>query len=130
MVRQLVNWLLGPWGRDILAVYVANSAWINGVVVLYAVLLTAANLNMRRIERAARADPRAIGSTESDRAYWEEIIARASFFPLVAGSRSLIPRRTNVRNILRLVALAPGEADSPPDADPSSRTAEPREDAP
>jgi hypothetical protein len=128
MVRQLVNWLLGPWGRDVLAVYVANSVWINGAVVLYAIVLTAANLNMRRIERAARADPREAGSTESDSAYWEEIIARASFFPLVAGSRSLVPHRTNVRNLLRLVALEPGEADSPPDTDPASHAAERRED--
>jgi hypothetical protein len=129
MVRQLVNWILGPWGREILAFYVANSAWINGAVVLYAVVLTAANLNMRRIARAARADPRSVGSAESDTAYWEEIIARASFFPLVAGSRSLIPHHTNVHNLLRLLALERGEADSPLDTDPASRAAERREDA-
>jgi hypothetical protein len=129
MVRQLVNWILGPWGRDILAFYVAHSAWINGVVVLYGVVLMVANLNLRRIERAAKADPRASGSGGSDEAYWEDTISRVSFFPLVAGSRSLIPRRTNIRNILSLVAPAPEEAPSPPDADPSGRAAERREDA-
>src|SRR5512139_1725842 len=99
MVRGLVNWLLGPWGRDVLAFYVAHSLWINGAIVLYGIVLTAANLNLRRIDRAVQIYREAHGAVPQDDAFWAAIIEQASFFPLVAGPRSLTPRRTTILNL-------------------------------
>jgi len=128
MVRSLVNWLLGPWGRDVLAFYVAHSLWINGAIVLYGVVLTAAHLNLRRIERAVQARQNADGAAPSVDAFWIEIIDQASFFPLVAGPRSLTPRRTTVRNLRLLVR--PTALASPASADRSeTKASEPHEDA-
>jgi len=106
MVRGLVNWLLGPFGRDVLAFYVAHSLWINGAIVLYGLVLTAAHLNLRRIERSVQAYRNADGSAPAEDAFWAAVIEQASFFPLVAGPRSLAPRRTTVSN-LRLLTEPP-----------------------
>jgi hypothetical protein len=86
--------------------------WINGAVVLYGILLTAAHLNQRRIQRAALPHRRADGTVPADDAFWASIIKQASFFPLVAGPRSLIPRRTTAANLRQLDSLAPNEPGS------------------
>jgi hypothetical protein len=122
MVRALVNWLLGPWGREVLAFYVAHSLWINGAVVLYGALLTVAHLNLRRIARAADPHRGADGSAPADDAFWTAMIKQASCFPLVAGPRSLIPRRTTPAN-LRLL-------DSRPPSQPARRSTKPPKDTP
>jgi hypothetical protein len=128
MVRQLVNWILGPWGREVLAFYVANSVWINGAVVLYGVVLLVANLNLRRIERGAAAFPNLGAPDSSRRAYWAEAVIRFSFFPLVAGSRSLIPRRTTAASVLRLLAGEPKTSASTSETDGSGQAAKHHED--
>jgi hypothetical protein len=102
MVRSLVNWLLGPWGRDVLAFYVANSLWINTAIVLYGIVLTAAHLNLRRLDRAVQPYRGQDGAAPPDEAFWEGIIQTTSFLPLIAGPRSLWPQRTTVDNLRRL----------------------------
>jgi hypothetical protein len=93
-----------------LAFYSAHSLWINGGVVLYGIVLTAAHINLRRIQRAAQARREQSGQkgeASAGNAFWVETIRESSFFPLVAGPRSLIPRRTTAANLGRLDSQLP-----------------------
>jgi len=113
MIRRMVEYMLGPLGMQVLAFYTEHSLIINGVVVLYGLVLTLAHLNLRRIEAAAlqalqtEAGGKSSGGPEVHASGkrrpnagmgpavvpWEAVIAQASFFPLVAHGTSLVPRR-------------------------------------
>lgn len=113
MIRALVQYMLGPLGRQALQFYIDHSLWINGLVVAYGALLAVAHLNLRRLEaRAVEAllsQPSA-GKPVHDAATapvsWEEIIASASFFPFVAGKTGLIPRRCRPDVLDRLIPFS------------------------
>jgi len=137
VIRRLVEYMLGPLGMQVLAFYTEHSLIINGVVVLYGLVLTLAHINLRRIEaaamRALQADagaksdgpkprasgkPRANAGTGQGVVPWEAVIAQASFFPLVARGTGLVPHRARPE---ALEALCPGSellkkiAQNPPD---------------
>ncbi len=110
--------MLGPSGVRVLEFYIAHSAAINGLVVLYAILLLVARLNLRRIEeRAVRQVQRqldAAGYTGDRRARahppaadlaWPEIVAQGSRFPLVVGAKGWYPRLATPDNVARLLPV-------------------------
>lgn len=100
MIRRMVLYLLGPLGREVLDFYIANSAVINGIVVIYALVLLLARRNMGLIEARAAAElsarapgGSAAGLTSFPAGFsWPDIIRQSSFFPFVAGPNHWIPR--------------------------------------
>jgi hypothetical protein len=100
MIRRMVLYLLGPLGREVLDFYIAHSVVINGLVVIYALILLLARRNLARIEARAAAElaarlpaggAAAMTSFPSDFS-WPAIIRQSSFFPFVAGPNHWIPR--------------------------------------
>lgn len=119
MVRQFVTFMLGEFGGRVLQFYIDHSLAINGIVVAYGAVLLVAHLNLRRIEKAALETVRrglrsSRGADETSPSAdaileglcWREIIAQASFFPLVARGNSLIPRPSNVSNVEKLIPVS------------------------
>jgi hypothetical protein len=113
MVRALVEYMLGPSGMAVLHYYESHSLVVNGIIVLYGALLTAAHLNLRRLKAAAidvlrRRVRGASGSPSQvidawDRADWERILRDASRFPLVAQGLSLAPRRSTASALAEML---------------------------
>jgi hypothetical protein len=96
----MVLYLLGPLGREVLDFYIAHSAVINGLVVIYALILLLARRNLARIEARAAAELAArlpsggaTGLTSFPPDFsWPVIIRQSSFFPFIAGPNHWIPR--------------------------------------
>jgi hypothetical protein len=96
----MVLYLLGPLGREVLDFYIANSAVINGLVVIYALVLLLARRNLARIEARAATELAtqlpaggAAGLTTFPPGFsWPVIIRQSSFFPFIAGPNHWIPR--------------------------------------
>jgi hypothetical protein len=112
MLRAMVAYLLGPLGRQVLAWYVANSAWVNTIVVLYGVLLVVAQRNLHRIEqRALQTVQAGLKGTAKDAQHvagfsWQDIIEQSSFFPFVARGNSLLIHRSKSETLEKLMPLA------------------------
>lgn len=104
--RSLIERFLGVWGRALLHFYEANAAIINGIILVYGVVLYLSWDNLKRIrERIVRvvADqirewPDITRKTEPHTLLervtlpWDEAIAQTRF-PLVARHWAFLPRR-------------------------------------
>ncbi len=113
MVRQIVEYLLGPLGVQVLQFYISNSLVINCILFLYGMVLLLAYANYRRIKNTAisTVQERLAGKKQSNSQTletktatspeftWQEIIDKASFFPLIAHGKSIIPRLTRPSNM-------------------------------
>jgi hypothetical protein len=51
MVRELINQMLGPAGRAILGFYFTHQMVINGLFLIWATLMTAASVQLRRVRQ-------------------------------------------------------------------------------
>jgi hypothetical protein len=106
--------LLGPLGREVLDFYIAHSAVINGLVVIYALVLLLARRNLARIEARAAAELTALlpaggagGMTSLPPDFsWPVIIRQSSFFPFVAGPNHWIPRLSRPGEIATISPLS------------------------
>jgi hypothetical protein len=113
MVRQMILQLLGPLGRQVLAFYIAHSAVINGLVVIYALILLLARRNLLRIEASALEDLRARVPLDGVARLsdfpagfsWPDIIRKSSFFPFVAGPTHWFPRLSRPADLQRISPL-------------------------
>jgi hypothetical protein len=113
MVRQIILQLLGPLGRQALAFYIDHSAVINGLVVIYALVLLLARRNLQRIQAGALQDLRSRLSTDDLARLdefppgfsWPDIIRKSSFFPLVAGPSTWLPRPCRPADLHRISPL-------------------------
>jgi hypothetical protein len=109
----MVLYLLGPLGREVLEFYIAHSAVINGLVVIYALVLLLARRNLARIEARAAAElaahspggPSGLSSFPPGFS-WPDIIRQSSFFPFVAGPNHWIPRLSRPGQIESLSPLS------------------------
>ncbi|HLB65765.1 MAG TPA: hypothetical protein VJJ46_13055 [Anaerolineales bacterium] len=113
MIRRMVLYLLGPLGREVLEFYIAHSAVINGIVVIYALVLLLARRNLQRIEARAVEELKARVPFEQAAALtglpagfsWTDIIRQSSFFPFVAGPNHWFPRLSRPGEIDRMSPL-------------------------
>jgi hypothetical protein len=110
--------MLGPWGQRLLDFYLANSLWINGLILLYFAVLFASRWNYRKAQAAILAGlqaryPATTGKKaardirarlDQDGAPWEEGL-RATAWPFIAGPRGLLPRLKNARALQQLFPL-------------------------
>jgi hypothetical protein len=53
MIDAFIRSILGDWGNALLDFYIANSLWINGIILLYALLVILAQRNYKRITSSA-----------------------------------------------------------------------------
>ncbi len=49
MIDAFIRSILGDWGNVLLDFYIANSLWINGIILLYALLVVLAHRNYKQI---------------------------------------------------------------------------------
>ena len=49
MIDAFIRSILGNWGNVLLDFYIANSLWINGIILLYALLVVLAHRNYKQI---------------------------------------------------------------------------------
>lgn len=114
MITRMVLSLLGPLGRDVLEFYIAHSAVINGIVVIYALVLLLARRNLQRIQARAVEELRRhlpLGQAADLAALpagfsWDDMIRQSSFFPFVAGPNHWIPRLSRAGEIGRMSPLS------------------------
>ena len=115
MFDIFIRSLLGPWGQKILDAYIANSLWINGLILLYFAILVLSRWNYRRTQAAIVAGIQARYAQSSGKKATRDIRARlaqdgvpweaglgASFWPLIAGPRHVIPRLKNTPTLQKL----------------------------
>lgn len=106
MLKILISYMLGPFGMMLENWYINNSLLINSVVVLYGILLVVSHLNYKKILDCAlqhsETERKNNKFDESSPYLWARAIEEGSFFPLVSGSVSLLPKRANVDGILSL----------------------------
>ncbi len=115
MVDVFVRSLLGPWGARLLDAYLANSLWINGLILLYFAVLVISRWNYRRALTAilvaiedrysqpnGRQTAREMKSRlAQDGIPWEKGL-QAGAWPLIAGPRTLLPRPKSARALQQL----------------------------
>lgn len=51
MIDAFVRSILGDWGSVALDFYIANSLWINGIILVYALLVVLSHRNFKRVTR-------------------------------------------------------------------------------
>lgn len=118
MVDIFTRSMLGPWGQRLLDFYLANSLWINGLILLYFAILFLSRWNYRRAQAAilaglqARYGPTSgkksageiSGRLAQDGIPWEDGL-RATTWPLIAGPRGIVPRPKTARALQQLFPL-------------------------
>lgn len=115
MFDIFIRSLLGPWGQKILDAYIANSLWINGLILLYFAILVLSRWNYRRTQAAIVAGLQARYAQSSGKKATRDIRAclaqdgvpweaglDASFWPLIAGPRHVVPRLKNTLTLQKL----------------------------
>ena len=129
MVDIFTRSMLGPWGQRLLDFYLANSLWINGLILLYFAILFLSRWNYRRAQAAILAGLQAryaptggkksvreiSGRLAQDGVPWEDGL-RATAWPLIAGPRAIVPRLKTARALQQLLppdALAALYAEQP-----------------
>ena len=103
MLKRIVTYFLGPWGMNVLRFYIANSVWINAVIVLYMLILTMAYVNYRgikmqimdRLQAEIKLQPRRKKFSVS----MNSLDIKKPLLPLISGKVSFFPRRYSMRNI-------------------------------
>lgn len=111
MVRAMIAYMLGPSGMAVLRAYEAHSLLVNGAIVLYGALLTAAHVNMRRLKTAAarqlnaRIEASGVSKSKAVQAWsrsdWERLLVEQNRFPFIAEGLALIPRRSTAQSLMR-----------------------------
>lgn len=118
MVDIFTRSMLGPWGQRLLDFYLANSLWINGLILLYFGVLFLSRWNYRRAQAAILArlqarypltgGPKAARDVRArlaqDGAPWDEGL-RATAWPLIAGPRGIVPRLKTAGALQQLLPL-------------------------
>ncbi len=120
MIDIFTRSMLGPWGQRLLDFYLANSLWINGLILLYFLVLFLSRWNYRRAQAAVLDELQARYGQMSGKKVAREISARmaqdgvpweaglrATAWPLIAGPRALVPRP---KSSLALQKLFPPDA--------------------
>ena len=103
MLKRIVTYFLGPWGMNVLRFYIANSVWINAVIVLYMLILTMAYVNYRgikmqimdRLQAEIKLQPRRKKFSVS----MNSLDIKKPLLPLISGKVSFFPRRYSMGNI-------------------------------
>jgi len=105
MLKILISLMLGPFGVKVQEWYIEHSLLVNAFIVGYGILLLVSYINYKRILDHALSDvkenKKKIESFKSSK-QWALAIDKASFFPLISGSVSLIPRKTDPEGIFKL----------------------------
>lgn len=105
MLKILISYMLGPLGMQVQEWYIQHSLLINSVVVVYGMLLVISHLNYKRILDQALAQIALAKNKKfdlNDSHLWVNSIQEGSFFPLISGNLSLIPKKTDVAAMLVL----------------------------
>ncbi len=103
MLKILISYFLGPFGMRVEEWYIANSLYVNSLIVLYGLLLVVSNLNYKKILDNALSLMNEGGKKYSKKELWTKAVQEGSFFPLISGNLHLYPRKTSVRAVLSLI---------------------------
>jgi hypothetical protein len=108
MLKFFVSYILGPFGLKILDFYIHNSAIINSIVFLYGIFLAISHANYKRItNKWIQTIKNGQGKQIKNKNYkinWEKEIKENSNFPFISAGSSLVPKRTSVENLTKLLA--------------------------
>ena len=103
MLKRIVTYFLGPWGMNVLRFYIANSVWINAVIISYMLILTMAYVNYRGIKMQIMDKLQAEINLQSRRKKFSvsmnSLDIKKPLLPLISGKLSFFPRRYSIRNI-------------------------------
>jgi hypothetical protein len=105
MLKILISLMLGPFGVKVQEWYIEHSLVVNSFIVGYGILLLVSYINYKRILDYALSDVKENKKkleTFKSPNLWKSAINKASFFPLISGSVSLIPRKTDPEEIYKL----------------------------
>lgn len=109
-IYDWVTSLTGSWGPAILSAYQSNALWINGLAVLYGLVLLLswqnadrmADVLVEQIVEQARKGGRKRFRLRGLHLSWEAALAH-SRFPMLARQSELIPHRSTVENLRRAI---------------------------
>jgi len=105
MLKILISLMLGPFGIKVQEWYIQHSLLVNSFIVGYGILLLVSYLNYKRILDYALSDVKANKKKAvafNNPKQWALAIDKASFFPLISGSVSFIPKKTDPKEIYKL----------------------------
>ena len=105
MITQIINYLLGPLGRSVLAFYTENSAIINGLIVLYGLALFLCNRNFLAIKKQAKSTLSKISKKDLAKVTWGDVLVPTGKIQLVANIKSWIPKKASATNLERLFPI-------------------------
>jgi len=105
MLKILISLMLGPFGLKVQEWYIQNSLLVNSFVLAYGIVLIISYINYKKILdhtlNILEKSKKEIRSIDNQN-FWASAIDEASFFPLISGSVSLIPKKTSPNKILQL----------------------------
>ena len=118
MVLAVLQGLLGEWGRAVLYFYLANSLWINLIVVAYGVLIVLSWVNLKNIRNSLvwslvdqlKSQVEVISGklAKKEKASlvvpWESAVGK-SRFPLVAFQSALVPHRLSIKRVQAMLPM-------------------------
>ncbi|HQN05812.1 MAG TPA: hypothetical protein PK174_10385 [Anaerolineaceae bacterium] len=118
MIDAFIRSILGDWGNAALDFYIANSLWINGIILLYALFVILAHRNYKRITNSvftylnekygSQLHKKGKGSLvlmmKKAGIPWNEIIKR-SWIPFLAPPGSIRLYLSNEKTIDKLLPL-------------------------
>jgi len=105
MITQIINYLLGPLGREMLAFYKANSAIINSLIVLYGLILVLGNTNFSRIKKQALKELQEFSKQDIKKIKWSDLTVSRGGLRIIASPKSWIPRVANANNLEKLLPI-------------------------
>lgn len=118
MIDAFIRSILGNWGNVLLDFYIANSLWINGIILLYALLVVLAHRNYKRITSSvllflnekygSQLQKKGKGSlvqmVKKARIPWNEILKK-SWIPFITPPGSIRLYLSNEKTIDKLLPL-------------------------
>lgn len=121
MITQIINYLLGPLGRELLAFYKTNSAIINSLIVLYGLILVFGNTNFSRIKKQALKELAAYSKKDIKNINWEDLPVTKNRVAIIATPTSWIPRIASAKNLEKFLPIKGLIAEFLGDEEPGSK---------
>ena len=115
MIDAFIRSFIGEWGSALLDFYIENSLWINGILLLYVLLIVLSRRNYRivlyslcvslntKYQSQVKGKDRnqLVRILNKIEIPWDDAL-KSSSFPMITSPRGLLPKYKNIKTLQRL----------------------------
>ena len=115
MIDAFIRSFIGEWGSALLDFYIENSLWINGILLLYVLLIVLSRRNYRivlyslcvslntKYQSQVKGKDRnqLVRILSNIEIPWDDAL-KSSSFPMITSPRGLLPKYKNIKTLQRL----------------------------